>query len=166
MLAGQSRGAERGRNRERLERCGREGGSEGRLRIGRKGSERVWKKLEKGIVDVRNGACSKVRIHGEFWLTKMLTAYFQRPNLGEDSHTAAGLGGSDRGHCKGHDRRAVARKNSASQSEALRLAHTLHSRDNNLEGTSAEPAAPRTTIWLTCNLRPSHSSSCPRSTTV
>lgn len=40
---------------------------------------------------------------------------FQRPNLGKDSHTTARLGGLDRGHCKGYDRRAVARKNSASE---------------------------------------------------
>ena len=92
---------------------------------------------------------------------------FQRPNLGKDSHTTTGLGGLDRSHCKGHDRRAVACKDPASESKALRLAHTLHSRDNDPEGMSSDSAAIwRTTILLTCNLRPSHSSSCPRSTTA
>jgi hypothetical protein len=46
----------------------------------------------------------------------MLTTFLQRPNLGKDSHTAARLGGIDRGHRKGHDRRAVASKDSASES--------------------------------------------------
>ena len=33
----------------------------------------MWKKLEKGIVDVRGGACTKVRIHCNSWLITMLT---------------------------------------------------------------------------------------------
>ena len=36
----------------------------------------MWKKLEKGIVDVRGGACTKVRIHGESEFVTMLTVIF------------------------------------------------------------------------------------------
>jgi hypothetical protein len=73
MLAGQSRGAERTRDHERLERRGRERGPERRLRVGREGCQRMRKKPEKGIVDVRGGACSKVRIHGDSQFITVLT---------------------------------------------------------------------------------------------
>lgn len=78
---------------------------------------------------------------------------FQRPNLGKDSHTTTGLGGLDRSHCKGHDRRAVACKDPASESKALRLAHTLHSRDNDLEGASSDSAALKRITYL-ANVQP------------
>lgn len=80
----------------------------------RKSKDCTWRLLRSGLRD----ADSNVK----------------RPNFRKDAHTAAGLGNAHRSHREGDDRRAVAREDFAGACEAVRLAHALHSRNNDSEG--------------------------------